>query len=97
MHLEPLLRMRVDLGNRYPIGLIPKGRRNVWQLGGGTVLPTEGCAFISVKDDDKPWALEAARVVAEKLRVLLQRTPWSAGSPARRLSTVMRSATMKPE
>ena len=28
---------------------------------------------------------------------LLQRTPWSAGSPARRDSTVMRSATMKPE
>lgn len=37
IHLEPLLRMRVDLGNRYPIGPIPKGRRNVWQLGGGTV------------------------------------------------------------
>jgi hypothetical protein len=28
---------------------------------------------------------------------LAQRTPWSAGTPARRDSTVMRSATMKPE
>ena len=28
---------------------------------------------------------------------LLQRTPWLASSPARRDSTVMRSATMKPE
>ncbi len=37
MHLEPLLRMRVDLGARYPIGPIPKGRRNVWQLAGGIV------------------------------------------------------------
>ncbi|MBN8553652.1 MAG: carbamoyl-phosphate synthase large subunit [Caulobacterales bacterium] len=36
------------------------------QLGGGTVLPTEGCAFISVKDDDKPWALEAARVLLDQ-------------------------------
>lgn len=37
MHLEPLLRMRVSLGTRFPIGPIPKGRRNVWQLAGGTV------------------------------------------------------------
>ncbi len=28
---------------------------------------------------------------------LIQRTPSEAGRPARRLSTVMRSATMKPE
>ncbi len=33
------------------------------QLGGGTVLPTAGCAFISVKDDDKPFILEAAKVL----------------------------------
>jgi len=33
------------------------------QLGGGTVLPTSGCAFISVKDEDKPFILEAARVL----------------------------------
>lgn len=37
MRLEPLLRMQVDLGKRYPIGEIPKGRRNVWTLAGGTV------------------------------------------------------------
>ncbi|MDF8335663.1 DUF3237 domain-containing protein [Novosphingobium cyanobacteriorum] len=37
MHLAPLMRMRVDLGKRYPIGAIPKGRRNVWTLTGGVV------------------------------------------------------------
>jgi hypothetical protein len=37
MKLEPLLRMQVELGTRYPIGLIPKGRRTVWALAGGTV------------------------------------------------------------
>jgi feruloyl esterase len=35
MKLEPLFRMRVQLGKRYPIGLGPKGRRNVWTLSGG--------------------------------------------------------------
>ncbi|KQS53908.1 carbamoyl phosphate synthase large subunit [Brevundimonas sp. Leaf363] len=36
------------------------------QIGGGTTLPTTGCAFISVKDDDKPFILEAAKtLVAE--------------------------------
>ncbi|MFC7378688.1 carbamoyl-phosphate synthase large subunit [Brevundimonas sp. GCM10030266] len=33
------------------------------QLGGGTTLPTEGCAFISVKDEDKPFILEAAKTL----------------------------------
>lgn len=37
MRLEPLLRMRVDLGERIPIGRVPKGRRNVWVLSGGEV------------------------------------------------------------
>jgi len=37
MRLEPLLRMHVELGQRYKIGDIPKGRRNVWTLSGGTV------------------------------------------------------------
>lgn len=37
MKLEPLLRMQVELGTRYPIGLIPKGRRTVWALKGGVV------------------------------------------------------------
>ncbi|RZJ42902.1 MAG: carbamoyl-phosphate synthase large subunit, partial [Brevundimonas sp.] len=33
------------------------------QLGGGTTLPTEGCAFISVKDEDKPFILDAAKTL----------------------------------
>ena len=33
------------------------------QLGGGTVLPTRGCAFVSVKEGDKPFVLEAARLL----------------------------------
>ena len=33
------------------------------QIGGGTKLPTSGCAFISVKDDDKPFILDAARTL----------------------------------
>jgi carbamoyl-phosphate synthase large subunit len=34
------------------------------QLGGGTVLPKSGCVFISVKESDKPFILEAARLLA---------------------------------
>ncbi|HEY1224586.1 MAG TPA: carbamoyl-phosphate synthase large subunit [Brevundimonas sp.] len=33
------------------------------QIGGGTTLPTAGCAFISVKDEDKPFILDAARTL----------------------------------
>lgn len=33
------------------------------QLGGGTTLPTSGCAFISVKDEDKPFILDAAKTL----------------------------------
>ena len=33
------------------------------QLGGGTRIPTEGCVFVSVKDDDKPWILEPVRLL----------------------------------
>ena len=41
------------------------------QLGGGTVLPQEGCVFVSVKDSDKPWILEAVRrMVAQGFRIL---------------------------
>jgi carbamoyl-phosphate synthase large subunit len=41
------------------------------QLGGGTVLPSAGCVFISVKDSDKDWILEAAKIVsAQGFRVL---------------------------
>jgi carbamoyl-phosphate synthase large subunit len=29
------------------------------QIGGGVTLPTSGCAFVSVKDDDKPFIREA--------------------------------------
>ncbi|ODT88825.1 carbamoyl-phosphate synthase large subunit [Phenylobacterium sp. SCN 70-31] len=41
------------------------------QLGGGTTLPTQGCAFISVRDADKLWILEAARIIqAQGFRIL---------------------------
>ena len=33
------------------------------QIGGGTTLPTKGCAFISVKDEDKPFILDAAKTL----------------------------------
>jgi carbamoyl-phosphate synthase large subunit len=33
------------------------------QLGGGVILPTAGCAFVSVKDSDKSWALEPCRLL----------------------------------
>src|SRR6201996_7512262 len=35
------------------------------QLGGGTVLPKSGCVFISVKESDKPFVLEPARLLAK--------------------------------
>ena len=35
------------------------------QLGAGNVLPTEGCVFISVKDEDKQATLEIARAFEE--------------------------------
>jgi carbamoyl-phosphate synthase large subunit len=34
------------------------------QLGGGTVLPNGGCVFISVKESDKPFVVEAARLLS---------------------------------
>jgi carbamoyl-phosphate synthase large subunit len=34
------------------------------QLGGGTVLPKSGCVFISVKESDKAFVLEPARLLA---------------------------------
>ncbi len=33
------------------------------QLGGGTVLPSEGCVFVSVRDADKTWILEPVRLM----------------------------------
>ncbi|WP_029414972.1 carbamoyl-phosphate synthase large subunit [Brevundimonas bacteroides] len=36
------------------------------QIGGGTKLPTGGCAFISVKDDDKPFAVEVAALLLKQ-------------------------------
>ena len=36
------------------------------QIGGGTVLPTEGCAFVSVKEADKPFIAEAVRSLLEQ-------------------------------
>ena len=35
------------------------------QLGAGTVLPSKGAVFVSVKDSDKPVVLPAARTLAE--------------------------------
>src|SRR5205085_772886 len=34
------------------------------QLGGGTILPQEGCVFVSVRDADKTWILEPVRLLA---------------------------------
>jgi carbamoyl-phosphate synthase large subunit len=36
------------------------------QIGGGTVLPQSGCAFVSVKDADKPFILEATRTLLDQ-------------------------------
>ncbi|MBX9574665.1 MAG: carbamoyl-phosphate synthase large subunit [Caulobacteraceae bacterium] len=36
------------------------------QIGGGTVLPTEGCAFVSVKDEDKPFVREAVALLLKQ-------------------------------
>jgi carbamoyl-phosphate synthase large subunit len=36
------------------------------QLGGGTVLPSAGCAFVSVKDADKSWILEPVRLLISR-------------------------------
>ena len=33
------------------------------QIGGGVTLPTSGCAFISVKDEDKAFIVDAARTL----------------------------------
>jgi carbamoyl-phosphate synthase large subunit len=35
------------------------------QLGGGAVLPKTGCVFISVKESDKPFVVEPARLLSE--------------------------------
>ncbi|MFZ4166868.1 carbamoyl-phosphate synthase large subunit [Brevundimonas sp. NPDC058933] len=36
------------------------------QIGGGTVLPTEGTAFVSVKEADKPFIVEAVRSLLDQ-------------------------------
>jgi len=33
------------------------------QLGGGVILPEEGCAFVSVRDADKDWIVEPVRLL----------------------------------
>jgi carbamoyl-phosphate synthase large subunit len=33
------------------------------QLGGGTVLPSKGCVFVSVKEADKPWIVEPVKLL----------------------------------
>jgi carbamoyl-phosphate synthase large subunit len=41
------------------------------QLGGGTVLPSKGCLFVSVKDADKDWIVEPVRLIlSQGFRVL---------------------------
>jgi carbamoyl-phosphate synthase large subunit len=36
------------------------------QLGGGTRLPTGGCVFVSVRESDKPYIVEAVRLLIDK-------------------------------
>ena len=36
------------------------------QIGGGTTLPTAGCAFVSVKDADKPYVVEAVTLLLKQ-------------------------------
>ncbi|MBB5744540.1 carbamoyl-phosphate synthase large subunit [Brevundimonas variabilis] len=36
------------------------------QIGGGTLLPTAGCAFVSVKDADKPFIVEAVSLLLKQ-------------------------------
>jgi carbamoyl-phosphate synthase large subunit len=41
------------------------------QIGGGVTLPTAGCAFVSVKDDDKPFIKEAvAALIAQGFSII---------------------------
>ncbi|MFT4911876.1 MAG: carbamoyl-phosphate synthase large subunit [Brevundimonas sp.] len=41
------------------------------QIGGGTTLPVAGCAFVSVKDADKPFIIEAVKtLIAEGFSIL---------------------------
>jgi carbamoyl-phosphate synthase large subunit len=35
------------------------------QLGGGTVLPKQGCVFVSVKDADKAWIVEPTKLLID--------------------------------
>ncbi|MFY7719084.1 MAG: carbamoyl-phosphate synthase large subunit, partial [Brevundimonas sp.] len=41
------------------------------QIGGGTTLPVKGCAFVSVKDGDKPFIVEAVKtLIAEGFSII---------------------------
>ena len=41
------------------------------QIGGGTTLPVAGCAFVSVKEDDKPFIVEAVEtLIAEGFSII---------------------------
>ena len=41
------------------------------QIGGGTTLPVAGCAFVSVKDGDKPFIVEAVKtLIAEGFSII---------------------------
>ena len=41
------------------------------QIGGGTILPVKGCAFVSVKEGDKPFIVEAVKtLIAEGFSII---------------------------
>ncbi|GGM28525.1 carbamoyl-phosphate synthase large subunit [Pseudomonas asuensis] len=63
------------------------------QLGASEILPTSGCAFISVRDDDKPFVADVAReLVALGFEVVATagtaRVIEEAGLPVRRVNKV---------
>jgi len=63
------------------------------QLGASEILPTSGCAFISVRDDDKPFVAQVARDLVELgfevvATVGTARLIEAAGLPVRRVNKV---------
>jgi carbamoyl-phosphate synthase large subunit len=64
------------------------------QLGGGIRLPSEGTVFISVRDDDKPGAVEAARNLSDMGFTILATSGTAAhleaeGIPVKRVNKVL--------
>lgn len=63
------------------------------QMGAGEVLPTEGCAFVSVREDDKPFVADLARDLLELGFTLVAtigtaKIIEAAGFPVRRVNKV---------